>query len=207
MSDKENKVEVFTNDAYADQAREQQVMKSIMENCCDIIDDAFSGLAKQQAAIHGEVYNSNSDNSLDAYYKHEDNGFGQIDTGSYFHQTPVHSEKWTLTESKFSGIKDQMQYGIVFSPTGDEIMEGILLKEAAIGLCKLLNEGHKINDQKVLFLLGEGLQYSRLLEHSMKIKKTLNEGASSERVSSNMRQAKVIRTKVRDFLFDNNLIG
>lgn len=86
-------------------------------------------------------------------------------------------------------------------------MEGILLKEAALGLCKLLNDGFKINDQKVLFLLGEGLQYSRLLEQSMKIKKTLTEGVSSEKVSSNMRQAKNIRTKVRDFLFDNNLIG
>lgn len=116
MSDKEQKVEVFTNDKYADQSREKDVMKSIMENCGDIIDDAFSGLARQQAAVHGTPYNSNSDNSLDQYYKSQDSGFGDIPSHSAYLTNTYTQEKWTITESKFSGIKDQMQYGIVFRP-------------------------------------------------------------------------------------------
>lgn len=75
---------------------------------------------------------------------------------------------WSLVEEVAPGTKSTKVYSIQSNHSGQKIMDGIMMYEAALTLTNLLNEGRKINDTKMLGIISSGLQYTNVVNEGIK---------------------------------------
>lgn len=81
---------------------------------------------------------------------------------------------WSLVEGIVSGTKSTKTYSIQSNHSGQKIMDGIMMYEAAFALTKLLNEGRMITDTKILGIISSGLQYTSVVNEGIKAAKDRN---------------------------------
>lgn len=81
---------------------------------------------------------------------------------------------WSLVESIVPGTKSTKTYSIQSNHSGQKIMDGIMMYEAAFALTKLLNEGRMITDTKILGIISSGLQYTSVVNEGIKAAKDRN---------------------------------
>lgn len=74
---------------------------------------------------------------------------------------------WSLVEEIAPGTKNTKMYSIQSNHSGQTIMDGIMMYEAALTLTNLLNEGRKINDTKMLGIISSGLQYTSVINEGI----------------------------------------
>lgn len=84
------------------------------------------------------------------------------------------SSNWSLHESIVQGTKSTKTYSVKSNHSGQVIMDGIMMYEAAFTLVKLLNEGKMITDTKILGIISSGLQYTSVVNEGIKAAKTRN---------------------------------
>lgn len=118
---------------------------------------------------------------LDRIY--EQNPSGKIDYGykepqkSYKTQSPplvqANTQKtaWSLVENTVDGTKNTKTYSIQSNHSGQIIMDGIMMYEAALTITNLLNEGKMITDTKMLGIISSGLQYTSVVNEALKAAK------------------------------------
>lgn len=89
---------------------------------------------------------------------------------------PVSNPKtaWALVEDIVTGTKSTKSYSIQSNHSGQKIMDGIMMYEAAFALTKLLNEGKMITDTKILGIISSGLQYTSVVNEGLKAAKARN---------------------------------
>lgn len=100
-------------------------------------------------------------------------GISKTQLSSYI-PTGTPNTNWSLVESIVSGTKGTKTYSIKSNHSGQTIMDGIMMYEAAFTLVKLLNEGKMITDTKILGIISSGLQYTSVVNEGIKAAKDRN---------------------------------
>lgn len=88
--------------------------------------------------------------------------------------TGTPKSNWSLVEGIVQGTKSTKTYSIQSNHSGQKIMDGIMMYEAAFALTKLLNEGKMITDTKILGIISSGLQYTSVVNEGIKAAKDRN---------------------------------
>lgn len=81
---------------------------------------------------------------------------------------------WSLVENIVPGTKNTKIYSIKSNHSGQEIIDGIMMYEAAFSLTKLLNEGRMLSDAKILGIISSGLQYTAVVNEGISAAKARN---------------------------------
>lgn len=97
-----------------------------------------------------------------------------MNTQSSYVPTGSPSTNWSLVEGIVEGTKSTKIYSIKSNHSGQKIMDGIMMYEAAFALTKLLNEGKMITDTKILGIISSGLQYTSVVNEGIKAAKDRN---------------------------------
>lgn len=87
------------------------------------------------------------------------------------HQNQNITTAWVMEEEVVPGTKSTKSYSIKSNHSGQKIMDGIMMYEAAFTLTKLLNEGRMITDTKILGIISSGLQYTSVVNEALKAAK------------------------------------
>lgn len=75
---------------------------------------------------------------------------------------------WSLIEGVLTGTKNTKVYSIKSNHSGQVLMDGMLMFEAAQTIVNLLNEGRNFSDIKVLGIISSGIQYSAVVMEALK---------------------------------------
>lgn len=123
---------------------------------------------------------------------------------------------WSLSESTLQGTKNTKVYSIKSNHSGQVLMDGMLMFEAAQTLVNLLNEGRNMSDIKVLGIISSGIQYSAVVMEAFKsVKKrhkVLNESKYDEAkeldaiIATKKKEAQKLKERVITFLVDEGYI-
>lgn len=130
------------------------------------------------------------------------------------YQPPVVlKEAWKIVGTEVPGMKNVKKYSIQSNYNKQNIVEGIMMQEAAIALLKVLNEGGSLSDPKVLGIMSYGIQYTDLLEKALKSVKSrqivLNESNYSRAmeldkdIAEYKTQAQSLKAKIISFINAN----
>lgn len=124
------------------------------------------------------------------------------------YRTP--DKNWSLVEEKVQGTKNVMTYSIKSNHSEQVIMNGMMMYEAALTLVNLLNEGRMITDAKVLGIISSGLQYTVVVNETLKAakkrQKVLNESKYDEAkeldiiIAEKKSEAYKLKERVMNFL-------
>ncbi|WNA16021.1 hypothetical protein XaC1_378 [Xanthomonas phage XaC1] len=125
----------------------------------------------------------------------------------------VLKEAWKMIGTEVPGMKNVKKYSIQSNYNQQNIVEGIMMQEAAIALLKVLNEGGSLSDPKVLGIMSYGIQYTDLLEKALKSVKSrqivLNESNYSRAmeldkdIAEYKTQAQSLKAKIISFINAN----
>ena len=125
-----------------------------------------------------------------------------------------HSSQYFVLSEGYKGTKLK-QYNIKCSGVQSPIACGIMVEEAANGLCALLNEGVPITDRRVIGVLSLALQYNSLFESTFKciqkrkqVLKEYNYDVAKEmdyKITSGKSQADVVKRDLILFLMKENI--
>lgn len=132
------------------------------------------------------------------------------------HQYSQPKTSWSLVTETVKGTKSTKVYSIKSNHSGQVIMDGMMMFEAAQTLVNLLNEGRKITDVKVLGIISAGLQYTQVMnEHISAARqrhKVLNESrydeakVLDEEISQLKETGIALKKRVMKFLVDEGYI-
>lgn len=157
---------------------------------------AYGTLLNPEDAPPEPRYNTPMNESHDADYEYADweeqeklnriygqHPDGTVDYGSGQPQPIVHATQqpfrtssnpttpWSLVEGIVDGTKSTKIYSIQSNHSGQKIMDGIMMYEAALTITNLLNEGKMITDTKMLGIISSGLQYTSVVNEALKAAK------------------------------------
>lgn len=120
---------------------------------------------------------------------------------------------WTMVSEDVKGLKNAKKYSIQNAYNKQNIIEGIMMREAATAILNVLNEGGTISDTKVLGIISYGIQYTKILESALKSVKTrqyvLSESNYSRaaeldtEIANYRTQAQSLKEKVMGFISTN----
>lgn len=123
---------------------------------------------------------------------------------------------WSLIEESVPGVKSMKMYSIKSNHSGQRIIEGMMMYEAAKTLENLLNEGRPISDIKVLGIISSGLQYTTVMNEAInsarKRQKVLNESKYDVAkeldtvIAEKKKEAQKLKERVIRFLVDEGYI-
>ena len=123
---------------------------------------------------------------------------------------------WELVEGILQGTKSTKVYSIKSNHSGQVIMDGMLMFEAAKTIQNLLNEGRNFSDIKVLGIISSGIQYSSVVMEALRsVKKrhaVLKESRYDEAkdldviISEKKVEAQRLKERVIAFLVDEGYI-
>lgn len=126
-------------------------------------------------------------------------------------------ENWIITEEEVQGMKSATKYGIKSRHSGQVILDNIMMKESALALRNLLNEGHTLTNPKILGLISSGIQYTAVMTDIIKAGKqrasVLRESKYDDAkeldviILNKKKRAVELKQKVIDFLRDEGFIG
>lgn len=89
-----------------------------------------------------------------------------VQSNHSYQQSPKTS--WSLVEEAVPGVKTMKMYSIKSNHSGQVIMDGMMMFEAAQTIVNLLNEGRTISDFRVLGIISSGLQYTTVMNEAIK---------------------------------------
>lgn len=96
----------------------------------------------------------------------------------------TNGKKWELVEEHYPGTKNTNVYSVRCNSNSQVIMNNILMKEAALTLVNLLNEGRMLTDAKVLGIISSGVQFTAVMNEVIKVSRerqvVLNESRYDE---------------------------
>ena len=75
---------------------------------------------------------------------------------------------WSLVEGTLEGTKNTKVYSVKSNHSGQILMDGMLMFEAAQTIVNLLNEGRNFSDIKVLGIISSSIQYSAVVMEALK---------------------------------------
>lgn len=138
------------------------------------------------------------------------------------HQQQYHSKfaqpktNWSLVTEDVKGVKNIKMYSVKSNHSGQVILDGMMMFEAAQTLVNLLNEGRNLSDAKILGIISAGLQYTTVINETIKCmrsrQKVLNESKYAEAekldtvIAERKAQAKALKERVLTFLVDEGYI-
>lgn len=124
---------------------------------------------------------------------------------------------WSLVEEIVEGTKSTKMYSIQSNHSGQKIMDGIMMYEAALTIANLLNEGRMITDTKMLGIISSGLQYTSVVNEALKAakdrQKVLKESRYDEAkdldivIAEKKAEAYKLKERVLTFLKKEGYIG
>lgn len=134
-------------------------------------------------------------------------------------QQPIthnHKTEWSLVENKVQGTKNTKTYSVKSNYSGNNIMDNIMMFEAAQTLVNLLNEGKTLTDPKILGIISSGLQFTQVMKEALsaskKRNKVLNESRYDEAkeldvvIAEKKAEALRLRERVMTFLINEGYI-
>lgn len=80
-------------------------------------------------------------------------------------------QNWELVEEAVQGMKTAKKYGVRSVHSKQVILDNIMMKESALALRNLLNEGESLTNPKVLGLISSGIQYTSAMNDIIKAAK------------------------------------
>lgn len=86
------------------------------------------------------------------------NVYNKVQNNTY---TP--GQNWVIIEDPVPGAKSSVIYSIKSYHTHQVILDNIMMKESALALRNLLNEGRTLSDPKMLGLISSGIQYTKVM--------------------------------------------
>lgn len=129
---------------------------------------------------------------------------------------PRVSTAWSLVTETVKGTKSTKVYSIKSNHSGQVIMDGMMMFEAAQTLVNLLNEGRKLSDVKILGIISAGLQYTHVMTEyinaARKRQKVLNESRYDDakeldvEIANLKESAQKLKQRVMKFLVDEGYI-
>lgn len=152
---------------------------------------AYGNLLNPEDAPPAQRGTMNHHNEL---YEHEDdwqaaeqlsNHYAQV-PGEYVFEDPTESyytepkpitqyaqpvqpkTNWSLVENVLQGTKSTKVYSVKSNHSGQVLMDGMLMFEAAQTIVNLLNEGRNFSDIKVLGIISSSIQYSSVVMEALK---------------------------------------
>lgn len=123
---------------------------------------------------------------------------------------------WSLVTETVKGTKNTKVYSIKSNHSGQMLMDGMMMFEAAQTLVNLLNEGRTISDVKILGIISAGLQYTHVINEYLsaarKRQKVLNESKYDKaaeldtEIAALKESAQKLKQRVMKFLVDEGYI-
>ena len=165
-------------------------------------------LASHYAQVPGEY----------VFEEHDDSFYNPSPTPiTQQYSTPVKPKtNWSLVEGTLSGTKNTKVYSVKSNHSGQILMDGMLMFEAAQTIVNLLNEGRNFSDIKILGIISSSIQYSAVVMEALKsVKKrhaVLKESKYDEAqeldtiIAERKKEAQKLKDRVITFLVDEGYI-
>ena len=135
--------------------------------------------------------------------------------------TPIYtgqdySRPFQLTEEAYMNSKTVKTYSVKFKPTGQVLIDNIMMFESAKALENMLNEGKTLSDIKVLGIISSGLEYTKVVKECFSLakqrQKVLKESryddakVLDESISEYKGKAQTLKKRVLNFLRESGYI-
>jgi len=180
-----NEIEAGTNKPVASQ-QSYDATRNLLNSLNDV-GLAYGTLLNPEDSIPDQIqpqtmYESHDDwedqEKLNRIYEQNPNGVIDYGYQEPIQKTPTQSRSfnnpstaWSLVEGVVEGTKGTKIYSIQSNHSGQKIMDGIMMYEAALTITNLLNEGRMITDTKMLGIISSGLQYTSVVNEALKAAK------------------------------------
>ena len=136
---------------------------------------------------------------------------------AYTQQVFQPGKNWELVEESVDGMKSAKKYGVRSIHSKQVILDNIMMKESALALRNLLNEGESLTNPKVLGLISSGIQYTAAMNDIIKAAKQRSAVLRESRydkaqeldivIEQKKNIAKELKGRVLDFLRNEGFIS
>lgn len=126
-------------------------------------------------------------------------------------------QNWELVEESVQGMKTAKKYGVRSVHSKQVILDNIMMRESALALRNLLNEGESLTNPKILGLISSGIQYTAAMNDIIKAAKQRQSVLRESRyddakeldviIENKKAVASELKNRVMDFLRNEGFIG